>query len=122
MNWLPSKLHIGNSISGVDTFGSMPSLGKVDYIVPTWNSADTLEKCLISIEGQGRPNRIIIVDNHSTDGTQRIARDHFVDGLSQRKIAIKRRVSIHHVRMGLKRIHKIVAATGKKSGRNNAKV
>jgi len=54
----------------------MPSLGKVDYIVPTWNSADTLEECLVSIEGHGRPNRIIIVDNHSTDGTQRIARDH----------------------------------------------
>ncbi len=45
---------------------------------------------------------------------QRIAKDHFLDGLSQRKIAMKRRVSIYHVRMGLKRIQKIVTATGKK--------
>ncbi len=45
---------------------------------------------------------------------QEIARDHFLDGLSQRKIATKRKVSIYHVRMGLKRIKKIVATTEKK--------
>ena len=51
---------------------------------------------------------------------QKIAKDHFLDGLSQRKIALKRSVSIYHVRMGLKRIQKIVAASGKKDRRRNA--
>ncbi len=46
---------------------------------------------------------------------QKIARDYFLDGLSQRKIALKRSVSIYYVRIGLKRIQKIVATTGKKN-------
>lgn len=53
---------------------------------------------------------------------QRIAKDHFLDGLSQRNISLKRSVSIYHVRMGLKRIQKIVAASGKKDRRHNAEV
>ena len=53
---------------------------------------------------------------------QRIAKDHYLDGLSRRKIVLKRRVSIYRVRMGLKRIHKIIAAAKKKDRRSNAKI
>jgi len=54
----------------------MTAIGPVDYIVPTWNSARTLDLCLSSIEEHGRPLRIIVVDNHSDDGTREIAREH----------------------------------------------
>jgi len=54
----------------------MPPAGKVDYIVPTWNSARTLDMSLASIEAHGNPDRIIIVDNESTDGTLEIAERH----------------------------------------------
>ncbi len=45
----------------------------IDYIVPTWNSESTLELTLSSIRRYGRPNRIIVVDKHSTDRTATIA-------------------------------------------------
>lgn len=46
----------------------------VSAIVPTKNSANTLEVCLGSIQAQSYPTiEIIIVDNHSTDSTQEIA-------------------------------------------------
>ncbi|MCI0497212.1 MAG: glycosyltransferase family 2 protein [Thermoplasmata archaeon] len=54
----------------------MASIGPVDYIVPTWNSARTLDGCLASIEANGRPARILVVDNRSTDGTREIAKEH----------------------------------------------
>ncbi len=54
----------------------MPPAGKVDYIVPTWNSAKTLDSSLASIVAHGNPDRIIIVDNESTDGTLDIAERH----------------------------------------------
>jgi glycosyltransferase involved in cell wall biosynthesis len=47
---------------------------KIDYIVPTWNSAATLELTLASIERYGDPKEIIIVDRNSTDKTKEIAR------------------------------------------------
>lgn len=45
----------------------------IDYIVLTWNSASTLELALSSIRNYGHPNRIIVVDKHSTDRTTAIA-------------------------------------------------
>ena len=45
----------------------------IDYVVLTWNSASTLELALSSIRNYGRPNRIIVVDKHSTDRTTAIA-------------------------------------------------
>ena len=45
----------------------------IDYVVLTWNSASTLELALSSIRNYGRPNRIIVVDKHSTDRTAAIA-------------------------------------------------
>lgn len=51
-------------------------MAKIDYIVPTWNSASTLPLTLSSIQDYGRPNWIIVVDKHSTDRTTAIAREH----------------------------------------------
>lgn len=46
----------------------------VSVIVPTYNSAKTLEICLKSVKSQTYPNiEIIIVDNNSTDDTRKIA-------------------------------------------------
>lgn len=49
--------------------------GLVSVIVPTKNSAGTIEMCLKSIKEQTYPNiEIIIVDNYSEDGTAEIAK------------------------------------------------
>lgn len=49
---------------------------KIDYIIPTYNSASLLDECLIAIEKYGNPNNIIIIDNFSTDKTIEIAKGH----------------------------------------------
>lgn len=47
----------------------------VSVIVPTYNSARLLRQCLASIKAQTYPSiELIVVDNHSTDGTVAIAR------------------------------------------------
>jgi len=49
---------------------------KVSIIIPTYNSAETLEKCLKSIRSQSYPfYEIIIVDSFSNDDTLRIAKN-----------------------------------------------
>ena len=46
----------------------------VSVIIPTRNSADTIEMCLKSIKNQTYPNiEIIVVDNYSKDETADIA-------------------------------------------------
>ncbi len=47
---------------------------QIDYIIPTWNSETTLEITLKSIKEYGNPNEIIIVDRHSNDDTELIAK------------------------------------------------
>ncbi len=46
----------------------------VAVVVPTLNSATTLRACLESLRAQTYPCQIVVVDNHSRDDTQRIAR------------------------------------------------
>ena len=48
----------------------------LNYIVLTRNSERTLDVCLKSIRKYANPNRIIIIDQHSTDNTLNIAKKH----------------------------------------------
>jgi len=49
---------------------------KIDYVIPTYNSASLLDECLTAIEKYGNPKGIIIIDNFSTDKTIEIAKGH----------------------------------------------
>ncbi|HWQ20681.1 MAG TPA: glycosyltransferase [Methanotrichaceae archaeon] len=48
-------------------------MDEVDYIIPTWNSASTLQITLQSIKKFGNPDRILVIDRSSTDSTHEIA-------------------------------------------------
>jgi glycosyltransferase involved in cell wall biosynthesis len=47
---------------------------RIDYVVPTWNSARTLTETLRSIKMYGEPDRIFVIDRYSTDDTVEISR------------------------------------------------
>lgn len=48
---------------------------RVSVIIPTKNSIRTIEECLSSLKNQTYPHvEIIVVDNHSTDGTEKVAK------------------------------------------------
>jgi len=48
----------------------------VSVVVPTMNNVETLDACLSSLRAQSIPIELIVIDNHSTDGTAAIAREH----------------------------------------------
>ena len=53
---------------------SRPDLDSVTVVVPTRNNMRTIEACLRSVVDQTHPNvELIVVDNHSTDGTPDLA-------------------------------------------------
>lgn len=62
--------------------GACTGMISIDYIVPTWNSESTLELALSSIRRYGSPNRIIVVDKHSTDRTAAITENYGCDIIS----------------------------------------
>src|SRR5690242_3852216 len=48
---------------------------RISFVVPTRNSARTLDACLGSLRAQTHPDvEVVVVDNASTDGTPEIAR------------------------------------------------
>lgn len=50
---------------------------KVSVFIPTYNRADTLERCLRALNKQNFKNfEVIVVDNHSTDQTSKIVNDY----------------------------------------------
>ncbi len=68
-------------IPGIDrqvTSGVLPSTCGVCAVVVTFNRKDLLRECLESVLGQSRvPDHILVVDNHSTDGTLEMLRAEF---------------------------------------------
>lgn len=49
--------------------------GLISVVIPTWNSSETIERCLVSLARQTyRNSEIIIVDKLSNDGTASIGR------------------------------------------------
>jgi glycosyltransferase involved in cell wall biosynthesis len=63
------------------------SLGKpkVSIIIPTNNSGETIEECLMSIRGQDYPlYEVIIVDNFSNDGTIETAKKLYAKTIQQK--------------------------------------
>ena len=47
-------------------------------VLVNWNAKDDLRRCLQSLEHQTRPpEQIIVIDNASTDGSQRMTREDF---------------------------------------------
>lgn len=54
-----------------------PAAGSVTVVVPTRNNIRTIEACLRSITEQSHQDlELIVVDNHSSDGTPRVAERH----------------------------------------------
>ncbi|GLY98710.1 glycosyltransferase family A protein [Actinoplanes sp. NBRC 103695] len=50
---------------------------RISFVVPTYNSARTLDACLASLRGQTHPDvEVLVVDNGSTDSTPVIAARH----------------------------------------------
>jgi len=49
---------------------AMTSTDTVGVVIPTFNSANTIERALQSVSEQSvLPNEVVVVDNASTDGT-----------------------------------------------------
>ncbi|HMB42536.1 MAG TPA: glycosyltransferase, partial [Luteimonas sp.] len=43
--------------------------GQIGVVVVTYNSAETVQRCLRSIHANPAVSRIVVIDNHSSDGT-----------------------------------------------------
>jgi len=77
-------------------------LNKFDYIIPTWNSEATLELTLLSIETYGYPNKIIIVDRYSQDGTIDLAKKYNCNIIKSNEcLGFARRLGAKHAKTGL---------------------
>ena len=46
-------------------------------IIPNWNGIDLIRECLRSLEAQTLPHTVIVVDNGSTDGSNKVVKDEF---------------------------------------------
>lgn len=54
------------------------SMSNVSVVISTWNNKDNLLDCLKSVKSQTlKPSEIIVVDNHSSDGTTKLLAEKF---------------------------------------------
>ena len=60
----------------------MSAAPSVAVVVPSWNSASLLPRCLDAVAAQGEGVELVVVDNGSTDGTLEILRQRGVEHLS----------------------------------------
>ena len=59
---------------------SSPDATRVCAVVVTFNRCELLRVCLESVQNQSRPvDHIVVVDNHSTDGTREMLRTEFAN-------------------------------------------
>ena len=66
------KVH---EVCGSPHLSCMRALPRVSFVIPTFNSEMTLEKCLASIRNQEYPDiEIVVVDGYSKDNSVQIAR------------------------------------------------
>lgn len=72
----PGAALVGEGLDGT------PPVQTVDVIVVAYNSATDLPGCLENVRGQG-PARVIVVDNHSRDGSAEVARESGADEVVQ---------------------------------------
>jgi len=50
----------------------------IGIVIVTWNNANDIRECLMSLQEQDYPNlKVLIIDNASTDGTLRIVQEEF---------------------------------------------
>jgi len=64
---------------------SSEDLKKLTFCVCTYNSANTLDRCLSSIRSVGPVSRVLVVDHHSKDDTVKIARKFSAEIFSETK-------------------------------------
>jgi glycosyltransferase involved in cell wall biosynthesis len=50
----------------------MPMENLISFIIPAYNSENTIKRCIVSVMKQDCPKEIIVVDGHSTDRTREI--------------------------------------------------
>lgn len=55
----------------------------VAVVIPSWNSERLLPRCIDSLEAQGVPLELLVVDNGSTDGTLELLGERGVEHVSQ---------------------------------------
>jgi glycosyltransferase involved in cell wall biosynthesis len=64
----------GSNVERVNGTGCVANQPLVTVIIPTYNSASTIEACINSVQAQTYPNiEVVVVDNYSVDDTRKIA-------------------------------------------------
>ncbi|MEV8357853.1 glycosyltransferase [Microbacterium sp. NPDC076895] len=67
----------------------MTSALRISVVIPCRNDAEFLRECLLALQGQERPaDRIIVVDNGSTDGSAEVAREAGVELIDEPLVGI----------------------------------